>query len=409
MSSTQNRNLRGGHSIWEKDLIDLPLNNTEAFKCDVVVVGGGISGALLAEALSARKLDVIVLDRRKVAHGSTTASTALVEWQIDIPLTHLRNQIGEARADRVWLRSLESAVRLKTKIAQLSLDCDFVERTSLELDGNVLDAQGLAVEAEARRAIGLPSQYVHSEDLCRDFSIAGRAALLSNSAAELNPVKLTNDLFHCVRQRGVELFENEEVTQVRPGASEVTVKTTGGRTIHAAYLVFATGYEVPHIMPADGYSIVSTFAIATKRQPHAIWKDAALISEASKPYLYIRTTPDGRVIAGGEDEPFSVASIRESLLEEKCRVIEEKLRKLLPKIDSRAEFRWSGAFGETDDSLPRIGKIPGSPRCFGVLGYGGNGTTYSMIAAELITSEICNEDDPDCRLFRFFDMPLLPP
>ena len=46
-------------------------------KTDVLVVGMGISGAMIAEALTADGLDVVVIDRRGAIVGSTPATTAL--------------------------------------------------------------------------------------------------------------------------------------------------------------------------------------------------------------------------------------------------------------------------------------------------------------------------------------------
>ena len=76
--------------------------------------------------------------------------------------------------------------------------------------------------------------------------------------------------------------------------------------------------------------------------------DECCICEASDPYLYIRTTPEGRVICGGEDEEFSDAERRDALLGRKTATLRRKLHRLLPKLDTTVEFAWTGAFGETD-------------------------------------------------------------
>lgn len=49
-----------------------------ADRFDVIVVGAGISGALVAEALSAQGRKVLILDRRGPVQGSTPASTAMI-------------------------------------------------------------------------------------------------------------------------------------------------------------------------------------------------------------------------------------------------------------------------------------------------------------------------------------------
>ncbi len=78
--------------------------------------------------------------------------------------------------------------------------------------------------------------------------------------------------------------------------------------------VFATGYELLPFVPAAASDIHSTWAIATVPQAGPPWPSRALVWEASDPYFYARTTPDGRVVAGGEDEPFADDDKRDALI-----------------------------------------------------------------------------------------------
>ncbi|TIT18331.1 MAG: FAD-binding oxidoreductase, partial [Mesorhizobium sp.] len=169
----------------------------------------------------------------------------------------------------------------------------------------------------------------------------------------------------------------------------------------ARHLVLATGYELTDIIPATAHSIVSTWAIATARQPKDIWPGAALLWEASEPYLYIRTTADGRVICGGEDEDFTDEEHRDALIAKKSKRLAAKLGRLLPKLDTRPEFSWTGSFGTTTSGLPYIGALPRHPRIHAVMGYGGNGITFSQIASELVSSAIDGLEDVDSDLFAF--------
>jgi len=80
-SATHHRDLRTGQSIWSarrRPAITVqPL--TRDIVCDVVVVGAGISGALIAEALSEAGLKTAIVDRRGPAEGTTAASTAMLQ------------------------------------------------------------------------------------------------------------------------------------------------------------------------------------------------------------------------------------------------------------------------------------------------------------------------------------------
>jgi glycine/D-amino acid oxidase-like deaminating enzyme len=150
-----------------------------------------------------------------------------------------------------------------------------------------------------------------------------------------------------------------------------------------------------------GHKVVSTYAMATRPQSGRLWPERCFIWEASKPYLYARTTPDGRVLAGGEDEEVSDAEARDRLLGEKIPRIRKKLRRILPTIDTQPAFRWAGAFGMSSTGLPTLGEVPGMKNCWAMLGFGGNGTTYARLGAEIVRSALAGKEDPDADLYAF--------
>jgi glycine/D-amino acid oxidase-like deaminating enzyme len=82
----------------------------------------------------------------------------------------------------------------------------------------------------------------------------------------------------------------------------------------------------------------------------------------------------------------------------KAKILEKKLAMMLPKLDPHAEFAWTASFGQSKTGLPTIGPVPGH---YAVLGYGGNGITYSMLAAQIVSASIGGRPDPDAKLFSF--------
>lgn len=370
-------------------------------RTDVVIVGAGITGALLAEALTARGLTTIVVDRRPPGQGSTAASTALLQFEIDTPLSTLVNRIGFERSARVWQRSFSAVEELGALVRRLAIDCDFHPRSALYLAGDVLDPGGLAKECELRRRIGLPTSYLSASELHAIGRIDAEAALYSRGAAEVNPVQLTQALLECAIDRGCYLLAPVQIAEIEPGARCVDIATDHGVEIHARQVVFATGYELVHGVPITGHARSSTWVFATKPQPHALWPNRELIWQASDPYLYIRTTSDGRVIVGGEDEDIDDAQRRDALIDAKTETLQSKAKELLPTLDMTAEFRWAGTFGESESGLPTIGAVPGMANCFAVLGYGGNGITFAAVAAQILAAELCGQRDPDADLFAF--------
>jgi glycine/D-amino acid oxidase-like deaminating enzyme len=401
---TRKRDLRGGTAVWAAyhtaRIQGARLRRST--RSDVVIVGAGVSGALIAHSLTEAGLRPLILDRRREALlGSTAASTALLQFELDIPLTQLSRLLGPRTAAHVWRASRDAVNELRTRTYRLGIKADFETRPSLYLAGNVLDAAGLKREAAQRRRIGLPSEFLSRRELRHHFGIDRSAALLSHGNAEANPIELAAGYLGTALKGGARFHAPHEIVDLHAHRRGTTLVTDDGLEIQATHVVLCTGYELARIVPPRGNRVLSTWAIATRPQPQAIWPQKALIWEASDPYLYLRSTADGRVICGGEDAEVPSAEIRDGLTTIKAKRLEKKLHRLFPAIDPRAAFSWTGSFGSNSKGMPTIAEIPGYPKCYVVMGYGGNGITFSMLASQILTAAILGKTSENARLFRF--------
>ncbi len=404
MGLTRKRDLRDGNAVWANYAVPSirGARLRRSLTTEVVIVGAGISGALLAQALADAGKRPLIVDRRRAALlGSTAASTALLQFELDTPLTKLASSIGRRKAEKMWLASRNAVNELRTRTHRLGIEAHFKSRPSLYLAGNVLDAHGLKREVAQRQRIGLSSEYLDRKMLGRHFGIDRAAALLSHGNAEANPVELAAGFLRSAISAGARFHAPHDIIDIDCSRRGTTLLTNDGINIRARHVIFCTGYELAKIVPATNNKILSTWAIATRPQPQNIWPQKALIWEASEPYLYVRSTVDGRVICGGEDEDFADTKKRDALSPKKSKRLETKLHRLFPQVDSRAVTSWTGSFGASPNGTPTIGQIPGFPKCYAVMGYGGNGITFSMLAATLVTAEILGKKSPDAGLFTF--------
>lgn len=372
---------------------------TRDLETDVLVVGCGISGALVAERIADLGLRVVLVDRRAPLEGSTAASTALLQYALDTPLTTLAREIGDAKAERVWRRSRAVVAALAERTARLGIEADLKPREGLYLSGELLDAKALQREARARTRIGLEVELIQRGQLKNDYGLRHAAALRSGGDYVADPRKLAAGYLRVASERGARLFSPVDIVSVHENRLGVKATTRQGQTLKARWVVFCTGYEVATGLRARGHSIQSTWVITTRPQRRRLWPTECMIWEASEPYLYLRTTSDGRVICGGADEEFSDATERDRLSPTKYRYLERRLHELLPELDSRADVAWAGTFGASKLGLPIIGRIPGTRRQLTVLGCGGNGITFSMLAAQILSSTILGDEDRDADLF----------
>lgn len=353
-------------------------------RCDVVIVGAGITGAFLAEHLMAQGLDVIVVDREREGFGSTAASTAMLQWEIDLPLRELAAIYGFERAAEIYRLSFQAVQGLCSLVGELGLPCGFSSRQTIYLAAGESSRGELLEEAVLRGRARLPGDFVEHAALREAFGFDRAAAIVSPGSAEADPLSLCHGLLATSVRRGVRLIRDEAVAFDSAGRA-ATVALASGRVVEAARIVLATGYVMPEIVRDDLHRVASSWAIATVPQsPRALWPGPALVWEASKDYCYCRTTPDGHIVFGGEDEEFSDPEQREALGPEKTKALQSRLHAMIPLAALDLDRAWSGAFGQTQDGLPLIGRVPGHPRIFAAYGYGGNGITFSFLASRMI-------------------------
>ena len=175
-------------------------------------------------------------------------------------------------------------------------------------------------------------------------------------------------------------------------------------TIRAEHLVLATGYETAKYLPKNVVKLHSSYALISKPFENSVWDtlkwpDHCLIWETKRPYPYLRTTPDRRILIGGLDEPFYNPEKRDSKIGKKMIELEDMFKEYFPNLPFLPAYTWAGTFAETKDTMPYIGELPKLPHCYFACGFGGNGITFSAIAGELIRDAILGCENPAAEIF----------
>jgi glycine/D-amino acid oxidase-like deaminating enzyme len=369
----------------------------------VVVLGGGITGALVAHQLIDAGIEAMVIDKRDVASGSTSASTALLQYEIDTMLSDLIDMRGASVATRAYVASRDAINKLASIAERLPDDTGFERKKSLYLATKKRDRKVLHREWELRRAIGIEVDWLEESEIAERFSFRRPAALLSHDAAQMDAYAFTHALLRDASHRGLRVFDRTDVTTIKPANDGVTLTTADGCVVRADHLVFATGYETHSFLERKVARLVSTYAAASEPLTALTgWgEDHCLIWEHRRPYLYLRTTADNRVIVGGEDEDFRDPLRRDRLIGEKAVQLAKQFREMFPDIAMDIAFAWAGTFGETEDGLAYVGEQEKWPSCYFALGYGGNGITFSLLAAEIIRDALLGRTNENADLFRF--------
>lgn len=370
--------------------------------CEVAIIGGGITGALVADSLCEAGIDCVLLDKREVGWGSTSASTALLQYEADTHLVDLIRLVGEEHAVRSYRLSLAAIETIGRLTAELGDDCGYERKQSVYLASRRWDVRGLRKECELRAKHGFQVEWLDEADVADRFSFERYGGILSHDAAQVDAYRLTHALLARAVGRGLKVYDRTAVARYERDGEQLTILTDRGARVTARTVVFAAGYEAQEYLSQKVVTLKSTYALVSEPlDTFAGWYQRCLLWETARPYVYLRTTSDNRALIGGEDEPFKNAALRDRLLSRKTERLAHTFREMFPVIDMDVAFSWGGTFGETKDGLAYIGATDEFPGAYFALGYGGNGITYSVIAAEIIRDACLGRENDDAQIFRF--------
>jgi glycine/D-amino acid oxidase-like deaminating enzyme len=374
----------------------------EDASCEVAIVGGGITGALVAHRLVSEGVDALLLDQRDIGFGSTAASTGLLSYENDVPLCRLISKVGEQNAVRSYVLGLEAVKKFKDLVRSVGDPCGFAPKESFYLATTKRDLPELRLEYETRRHHGFAVEWWTQAELARATTLPHWGALLTRDAGQLDTYRFTNGLLAKAQRRGLRAFDRTGVVEYRRNARGIELLTSRGTRVRARRVVVATGYETGMELAQAPTALHSTYVIVSEPlRNFSGWPEQRLMWETARPYLYLRTTEDGRVMVGGGDEPFRDPRRRDQLLDRKAKLLARKFARLFPEIDFEPAYAWTATFAETPDGLPYIGAHPDYPGMYFALGYGGNGITCGLIAAEIIADLYLGRKNPDAAIFRF--------
>ncbi|HKR04458.1 MAG TPA: FAD-dependent oxidoreductase [Bacteroidia bacterium] len=396
--------LRSGYPYWfvKNGLVNSYPSLKSDIHCDVAVIGGGITGAICAYYLQRAGAKIALVDRRHIGLGSTCASTALLQYEIDTPLLKLIEKSGEENAIKSYLLCLNSIDELKKIADKLPINCDFEYKQSIYLASLKKDVKDFEQEYLLRKNIGIKIKLLSGAEIKKLTGLSAPVALLSEKGAQMDGYLFTHGLYQYLNKKGCKIFDMTQVNEIKESARSVKLICANGKTISCKKFVFANGYESQLYLKNKVAQLHSTYAIISKPldRKHLL-KLNYLIWESARPYLYMRLTKENRIITGGKDEMFYSPGKRDKLIYKKSLQLKKTFLKKYPGIPFEIDFAWAGTFAETKDGLPYIGTSKEYKHAYFALGFGGNGITFSQVAGEIISELYLTGKSHHAHLFSF--------
>lgn len=375
----------------------------EDIETDLLIIGAGITGSLMGYKCLEEKYNTVIIDSREVANGSTSASTSMLQYEIDVALHQLSEMIGKDAAEANYRACYNSIDELESIVKKIKSDCGFKKKDSLYFASKQKDVAFLKKELEAREQCGFDVHWLSPKEIDEKYQIKkSYGGILSTQGGSLDVFKFTHDLLAYNYKKGLKIFDKTEIKSIKYKKEGLEIESDSGYTIKAKKIIYCNGYESTEMIKEKFVKLLSTYAIIGEQndddQSHL---NDTLFWNTDDPYIYMRTTDDNRVLIGGEDEDFVDSIKRDSLLDDKSKKLSKKLKTLLPNYNFKTDFVWAGTFGETKDGLPYIGTHSDFPNSYFVLGFGGNGITFSVIGMNVIQEMLKDKEHPLQKHYRF--------
>jgi glycine/D-amino acid oxidase-like deaminating enzyme len=409
LSSAQRR-LRTGRPIWvpSRHAATYP-SLSGSHETAVAIVGGGMTGALVAYAFASAGVATAVVESGLVGRGSTAASSALLLQEPDLELTALEKRYGARASRRIWRLGHESVAELVALIGHLNIRCSLERRDTVYYAADADGAERLRQEFTVRTRAGFDGEWLRPGALRRLTGIPAGGAIRTTGSAQFDPYRACVGVLRAATATGAEVFEHSPVRRIDVEPRRVRLRTRTG-SIEAQRVVIATGYATTQFRPLAGkFRLYRTYVLATERTSAAQRDDLGLsdimVWDTERPYHYARWTDDHRLLLGGGDRPVRPGQRLRHQREAASRELRAYFEARLPALAMiRTDAAWEGLFAITPDSLPYIGPHPRYPRHWFALGYGGNGMTFGFLAARMLLERWQGRRSNDHALFEFARM-----
>ena len=365
-------------------------NNLE---CDVLIVGGGITGSLIAHQCIKDGYNTVLIDKREIANGSSSATTSMLQYEIDVPLFKLTKLIGEKGAVESYKACSNAIDQLEELCFQIKSDAGFIRKKSLYFAAYKKDVEELKCEFEIRKKAGFEVKWLNKEIISEKYHIEKTyGGILSKQGASMDAFMFVHELLQYNVKKGLHVFDKTALIKVEYHKQYNNVSLNTGANIKAKKIIYCIGYESATMIQEKFVNLISTYAIVSEQFPKMkpLYKKL-LVWNTAAPYIYLRTTDDNRFLIGGEDEAFHNTQKRDALLDKKEQKLLKSFEKYLPDLLFPTDFVWAGTFGETKDGLPYIGEHKDFKNSYFVLGFGGNGITFSVTGMEMTSYWLKNK------------------
>jgi len=378
-------------------------------RCDVVVVGGGITGSAAALALAKKGARVVVCEADTVGQAASGRNGGMCNNGFAQDYASLSQRIGTELANRLYLAFDAGVDTVERLVREESIDCDFVRRGKLKLAAKPEHFDKLARSQALLAASVDPDTRLVTKAELRDEIGSDRyhGGLIFEKSAGMHVGRYVRGLAKAAQVRGAQILEHAPVLGLRRESGGTYVVQTPRGEIRASQVLLASGISQvgPFGWIRRRIVPVGAFIIVTEPLPvellDRLLPTRRMATDTKNFVNFFRVTPDNRMLFGGRAR-FAISNPQSD--EKSGLILRQQMATVFPELaDVRIDYCWGGMIDMTANRLPRAGEKDG---VYYSMGYSGHGTQMSTLMGTLM-AEIM-DGRADLNPWKDFDWPAIP-
>ena len=356
-------------TIWSDIKISPHPKLEEDISCEVLVIGGGIAGILIAYYLKKSGMDVVLVEMDRIGAKKTVKTTACITALQDVSYYDLIKSKGIENA-KLYLNScLDGVEEYKNLAKEFNFDFEQVSSYKYYKDDN----DNLNKEILALDKMKYPYELVDKVNLPIEFD----KAIEFKNQGQMNPMKLIKEL-----AREIKIYEHTKIIKVKEKCAY-----TENNTINAEHIVVASGFPFLRLKGLYSFKMHQNKSYVISTENTLNFKGNIISSKNSK--LYFRDYKGSLIIGGNDIKTGKHNNGFDDLIEFSKKYINKKI-----------DYKWINQDCISLDDIPYIGRISAfSENIFVATGFNLWGMTSSMISALIIRDLICENTNKYEELF----------
>ena len=371
----------------------------------VVVVGGGMAGAMTAQACAAAGMKVVLLEAGRIGQGGSGRATGLISSEACESYRELEGRAGKRAARSLFELSAKAPRELAAAVKRLGIKARLELRDALRVLPEGIPDKVLQREFASRKEAALSGSWMSPAMVQRQAALPSAGAVKLADWGFGDPYQLTLGFLSAAIKKGVKVYERSRITKITFNRKNATAFLDGGAITTENLIICMgepTGLFKPlkrHLKHEDRYAVLTEpLSVAVRAQ---LGQQAALLTDTEAPPHRLWFTADHRALFTGADQKRPADRLRDQTLVQRTGQLMYELSRLYPAISGVVpSYGWDVPLANPVDDVLYAGahrNFPHQQFAFGT----SHDPARAFLASRIILRAVQGKSDQDDVHFSF--------